>query len=109
MITSDYGMISPDLGTQQNRKVLFMQKLNFVLAFALAFFAGCTDTAEDAVDCGCAAPVAAAVEAAEAPAAEVAPAAPAAEAVMSEAPVVEAAPVVAPAAPVAAPVVVESH
>lgn len=81
-----------------------MQKLNFVLAFALAFFAGCTDTAEEAVDCGCA-PPAAAAEVVEAPVAEVAPAAPAAEAVMSEAPAVEAAPVEVPAA---APVV-ESH
>jgi len=69
-----------------------MQKFSFLLAFAVTFFLGCTDTATGA-DCGCA-------PAAAAPAAE----APVVESVAPEAPVVE--PVASEAAPA---VTVESH
>jgi hypothetical protein len=63
-----------------------MQKLNFLLAFFVAFFIGCTDS-NDAVDCGCAT---AAAPVAEAPPAEEA---------------VEVAPAVESTAPEAAPAV----
>jgi hypothetical protein len=91
---------------QQSRKVLFMQKLNFLLAFAVTFFVGCGG-GSGAVDAG--APVAAAVETPAAAAVEAAPAAPAAavEAVVeSAAPAAEA---TMSEAPAAAPAVVESH